>query len=131
MRSFLMCSYAGTGIIAKFLCPQRAGDVGHAGQVTLDNVADPVWEQREVGVLTGAEVLCASEPPTFARVAECQPSTGSWSLKCHHISSQLCSQREGGRERGIGRWEGSAPWERTGKGVVTLSWLVIFFSAEI
>lgn len=30
-----------------------AGDIGHAAQVMLDNMPDPVWEQHAAKVLTG------------------------------------------------------------------------------
>ncbi len=39
-----------------------AGDVGHAAQVTLDNVPDPVWEQLAVKVLTGLRCTMALNP---------------------------------------------------------------------
>lgn len=54
-------------------------DVGHAAQVRLDNMPDAVWEQHAVKVLTGLRGSMALNPYLFARVAECQPRTGSLS----------------------------------------------------
>lgn len=40
----------------------NAGDVGHAAQVMLDNVPDPVWEQRAANVLTALRCSVAVNP---------------------------------------------------------------------
>ncbi len=62
VKSFPLVRNAGIGVTAQFQCPRCAGDVGHAGQVTLDNVPDPIWEQCEVKVLTGLWCSMALNP---------------------------------------------------------------------
>lgn len=99
-----------------------AGDVGHAVQVMLANVSDPVWEQQAAKVLKG-------------------PTPNSYLCPCHRVSTQhrelelkvssyqlstMFTEGGEGRKPVGGVYSMGESWQ----GFMTLCWLLIFSSEE-